>query len=90
MVRRAGVRYNEILRWEDRATQGCDPSAHRRPEVEVSRRPVCQRDVSSSDVNSRERLPACPTIPTSAFGPKAINPTVKSPIDFPRSAGSSR
>ena len=90
MVRRADVRYNEILRWEDRATQGCDPSAPRRPEAEVSRRPVCRRDASSFDVNSWEGLPACPTIPTSAFGPKAINPTVKFPIDFPPSAGSSQ
>jgi len=40
------VRHHEALRREDRATQGCDPSARRRPEAEASRWPARRRDAS--------------------------------------------
>ena len=75
----ADARYNKRLRWEDRATQGCDPSAHRRPEAEVSRRPSSRRGPSFTPFHSRSSWAGCHTILTSAFGSHAVNPTVTPP-----------
>jgi len=89
MADRPDAKYNKVLRREDRATQGCDPSARRRRKAEVSRRPSGRRDASPTKTTDAPGCrPSASIFPTSAFCPNALNPPLNdqkaslSPVRF--------